>query len=148
MGLGNPGPAPPSRVVAARTLPVEPRETGGVRPTEGGRSGSSGGGSLPVETGGHGPDVVEDLVGGRESKRGLLRVDEPLVDPDLEDPAPAGEQAPVPDPLREGLLQLGRQTDGSLVVASSGAVFDAQVEGLTHPSDPPFLGLTGTRGDT
>jgi hypothetical protein len=82
--------------------------------------------------GGSGLEQPLDLALLREAVQGALGEDEAFAVAHLEDAAPAGDQAHVPDALREDPLQLGRQTGGALVVASSGAVFDAQVECFRH----------------
>ena len=81
---------------------------------------------------GSGLEQPLDLALLREAVQGPLGEDEAFAVAHLEDAAPAGDQAHVPDALREDPLQLGRQTGGALVVASSGAVFDAQVECFRH----------------
>jgi hypothetical protein len=82
-----------------------------------------------------------DLAFFGEAVQGAFGVDEALAVAYLEDATPAGNQAHRLDALRQGLLQLGRQTGGPLVVASRGAVFDAQVERFRHgcPDSSPAV---------
>src|SRR4051794_38879718 len=51
---------------------------------------------------------------------------------DFKDATAALDQLHVLDAARERALQLVRQTGGSLVVASAGAIFDAQIELVCH----------------
>jgi len=85
-------------------------------------------------------DLVEDGVWVGVTPRRLLGIDQRAVDDHLEDAALAGDQ----DQVRDGVLELGqdlgRQTDGTVGVASDRAVFDAD----PHP-DPPLARLDARR---
>ena len=70
-----------------------------------------------------------DLAGLREAAGGVLREDEVAVRDDVEDPARARDERHLG---AEALLQLGRQTGGAGLVASSGAIRDADVQRIRH----------------
>ena len=74
-----------------------------------------------------GADLCDELVLIGEGAGGLLRVDVPAVEPDLEDAAAAGYQTDARESILIIVRDFFRQTDGFIEVASSGAVFDLKL---------------------
>src|SRR5262245_17528835 len=86
-----------------------------------------------------GLDEGEHLAFSGEATQLALRVEQVLPVPHLEDAATAGDQAHMPDAVGDRLLRRGRLPGGPFVVASGGAVLDAEVVWLGHRAESSFL---------
>jgi hypothetical protein len=73
---------------------------------------------------------------------GLLRIDQPAVDGDLEGTAARRDEDQIVDRMLELFEDLGRQTDGLIEVASNRAVLDGDL----HRTSRLVSSLTLTRG--
>jgi hypothetical protein len=97
-----------------------------------------------------GLELGEDLAFVGEAAQLALGEEELLAVTHFEDASAPGDQAHVRHPTGEGVLDLGRQTGGALVIASRGAVLDAEVEWLSHRSAgllfPALLCKSGAAG--
>ena len=81
---------------------------------------------------------ANDLARLREAPHLLLGEDQLIAESDVEDPARAFDQVGLNAEL---LLDVGRQTGGSGVVVSDGAVLDRDV--LGHAGNPPPRPIIG-----